>query len=127
MSGKGPARLLAARRLAAGDAMITSPWFGPPRLGGRPWILTFVGTSESFVDVLFRGVDSTGAGFDAAAFPKLLAIRDFSEPPRALLDGAGAPTYARADIEPLESERPDAGEMEETFEAALSDAGIAVA
>lgn len=131
MSGKSPARIPAVRRPGPGDAAFTRPWFAPPRLGGRPWLLTFVGTDHSFVDAFFEGVARSGAGFDEAAFPKLLPLRDLAEPPRALLDGSGAPSYARAHVEPSSAERPGAVELEldgkATLEEALADAGIDVA
>jgi hypothetical protein len=131
MSGKGPARIPAPRRPGPRDAAFTRPWFAPSRLGGRPWLLTFVGTDHSFVDAFFEGVARSGAGFDEAAFPKLLPLRDLAEPPRALLDGGGAPSYARFHVEPTSTERPGAVELEldgkATLEEALADAGIDVA
>lgn len=129
MSGRAKAIVLPAdRRPGAADAAITRPWFAPERLGRRPAIYTFVGTDESFVDAFFRGVVASGSGFRAGAFPRLLPARDFAEPPRALLDGSGAPVYARAHVEPEAAERPGPGELEldgkASFEEALIDAGV---
>ncbi|WP_437656653.1 hypothetical protein [Sorangium sp. So ce1182] len=128
MSGKAlrPARIPADRRPSRGDAAIGRPWFGPPRLGERPWILTFVGTDESFVDVFFRGIRGAGAGFKDGAFPRIFPVRDYAEPPRALFDGSGAPMYRRELVEPAAGEWPGAGEAEldgtASFAAVLRDA-----
>ena len=68
------------KHVVAGDGLITSPWFGPPRLkpdpklAGRPWILTFVGTEKSFVDGFFEGVASSADDYAPAAFPPILAF-----------------------------------------------------
>ena len=109
-NGKRPARILPKRR-AVDDALITSPWFGPPRLAssdakmpGRPWILTFVGIDQSFVERLFEGVTRSGGEYVGGAFPQILAMRDFSEPPSPLLNGDGSPAYVRSHVEPLFSE-----------------------
>ena len=109
-NGKRPARIPPQRR-AVDDALITSPWFGPPRLAssdpkvpGRPWILTFVGIDQSFVERLFEGVTRSGGGYLGGAFPQILAMRDFSEPPRPLLNGDGSPAYVRSHVEPTAAE-----------------------
>lgn len=121
-----------ARRIPRGDAKISRPYYAPARLGDRPWIVTFVGADESFVDAFFRGVKDCGDGFEPGAFPRLLPVRDFSEPPRAMMDGAGAPSYLRADVEPGAGQRlvdaavaPELDTDGKTLGQVLVDAGIA--
>ncbi|HZI15777.1 MAG TPA: hypothetical protein VE153_35755 [Myxococcus sp.] len=117
-------RIPAPRREAAGDAVPASPWFAPARLNGRPWILTFVGSEESFVDVLFRGVKASGSGFVREAWGRLLPYRDFAEPPSAMVDTGGTPLYTPALVEPSVAERP--GTADELEEAMPSEAQGAV-
>lgn len=129
MSGKAVLRVPRTPHPPSGDATITRPWFAHARLSGRPLITTFVGTDEIFIDAFFRGVESSGEGFSKGAFPGLLPARDYAEPPRALLDGAGQPIYFREHVEPKTTERPADDELDlggkSSFAAVLVDAGVA--
>ncbi len=113
------------------DGVINSPWFGPPRLNlprpilppahsplrqerAAPWILDIVGIDQSFVDARCPpGRRSRrGRATSAAPFRKILAQRDYAEPPQTLLDGSGAPFYVRDKVEMTASEQPDADELD---------------
>jgi hypothetical protein len=79
------------------EVQSTAPWFMRPggklELDAAPVLLSF--DSDEFVDDFFEAVRrSSDSGLQPDhRWPRLLPYRDWSEPPRAMLDGFGEPRF----------------------------------
>lgn len=77
-------------RFLAGRPWFRRPAGSPPEQSG-PALLTFTG--DDFVERFFQGLARSDGGATPDAFERLLAWRDWAEPPAALLDAADARLY----------------------------------
>jgi hypothetical protein len=83
------------RRPPRETLLLAHPWFLRPSnevpVTATPRLLQF--TNDDFVNGLFSGVESSGGEWDKNAFERLLAYRDYAEPPATMLDEHGDPLY----------------------------------
>jgi hypothetical protein len=87
------------RHVSRERLLMVTPWFlraaGEQPAAAPPALLTF--TQDDFIDRFFAGIERAGDAYDPAAavapFERLIAFRDYAEPPVPMLDATGAPRY----------------------------------